>query len=69
MSLSEDQKTKLINASLAARKTSVDGLMTEKRSVSEYRELVELANDLDASKSPAERIHIGSIIPPGALDG
>lgn len=69
MALTEAQKSAILNSALGSKRVSVDGLTTEKRSVSELREIVELCEDLNAeSVAPTARIGMASMIPPGSLD-
>lgn len=68
MALSEEQKQLIIDSALANRRTSVDGLSVERRSISELREALELIEDVEDTE-PSNRFHISSFIPPGSLDG
>ncbi len=69
MALTQEQKDALVNALLANKRTSVDGLTVERRSAADIRDALEIVCDDLAETAPKERIHITSFDPPGALDG
>ena len=68
MALSDEDKAAIKAALLASRETTVDGLTTKRRSAQEYREILELIDDLD-NTPPTGRVNLASFDPPGSLDG
>ena len=70
MALTQAEKDAIKSAALSkSKRTSVDGLLNERRSNADLRDGYELANDMDAGANPTARIHLATMIPPGSLDG
>ena len=74
MALTDAQKQQILDIALgeSSKSVAVDGLSSnvQQRSVSELRQILELVDDLDAGTgSPAGRIGLSTIIPPGSLAG